>query len=181
MRRLLDQWELDAVRVARRQAKSWAEIATYLGVTRQSAWERWRDLDQDEQATGELVQLTIDDDTTGAAGKVLSAAARERRRQATVGVPAVVGMNWPDAREALARNGLVATNAETDTPLRELAESGWTVTDQSPESGARVPPGSAVSLWLRRDGGTGVREPRRPRPPLRSIPELPEPSDSTTG
>src|SRR5438128_572187 len=81
----------------------------------------------------------------------------------------------PDAREALARNGRVATNAETDTPLPELAESGWTVTDQSPESGARVPPGSAVSLWLRRDGGTGVREPRRPRPPLRSIPELPEP------
>ena len=25
--------------------KSWAEIATHLGVTRQSAWERWRDLD----------------------------------------------------------------------------------------------------------------------------------------
>ncbi|MBL7492416.1 PASTA domain-containing protein [Frankia sp. AgB1.9] len=47
LRRLLDQAELTAVRTARGQRRSWAEIATRLGVTRQSAWERWRDLDED--------------------------------------------------------------------------------------------------------------------------------------
>src|ERR1700691_2303110 len=46
VRHLLDQAELVAVRTARRHGKSWAEIATKLGVTRQSAWERWRDLDE---------------------------------------------------------------------------------------------------------------------------------------
>src|SRR5437763_14797109 len=45
VRRALDQAELVAVRTARRHRKAWAEIATRLGVTRQSAWERWRDLD----------------------------------------------------------------------------------------------------------------------------------------
>ena len=45
IRRMLDQTELVAVRAARRHGKSWAEIATHLGVTRQSAWERWHDLD----------------------------------------------------------------------------------------------------------------------------------------
>jgi hypothetical protein len=34
VRRILDQAELAAVRAARRSGKSWAEIATYLGVTR---------------------------------------------------------------------------------------------------------------------------------------------------
>ncbi|ONH26576.1 hypothetical protein BL253_24305 [Pseudofrankia asymbiotica] len=46
LRRLLDQTELEAVRAARFHRKSWAEIATRLGVSRQSAWERWRDLDE---------------------------------------------------------------------------------------------------------------------------------------
>src|ERR1700730_18697453 len=45
VRRMLDQAELAAVRTARSHGRSWAEIATHLGVTRQSAWERWRDLD----------------------------------------------------------------------------------------------------------------------------------------
>ena len=51
MRRLLDQAELAAVRAARGRAKTWAEIATRLGVTRQSAWERWRDLDDEPART----------------------------------------------------------------------------------------------------------------------------------
>ena len=45
VRRLLDQVEFEAVRSARKHGKSWAEIAIRLGVTRQSAWERWRDVD----------------------------------------------------------------------------------------------------------------------------------------
>jgi hypothetical protein len=38
------------------------------------------------------------------------------------------------------------------------------VVDQSPEAGAKVPAGSSVMLWVERGGGSGVREPRRPRP-----------------
>ncbi|MFC7655661.1 hypothetical protein ACFQV8_03050 [Pseudonocardia benzenivorans] len=42
------------------------------------------------------------------------------------------------------------------------------MSDQRPESGARVRTGSPVRLWTERGGGSGVREPRRPRPnPLR--------------
>lgn len=44
VRGLLDQAEMGAVRAARLEGRSWAEIATMLGVTRQSAWERWHDL-----------------------------------------------------------------------------------------------------------------------------------------
>ena len=45
VRRLLDEVELTAVRAGRQHGRSWAEIATKLGVSRQSAWERWRELD----------------------------------------------------------------------------------------------------------------------------------------
>ena len=48
LRRMLDELELEAVRTARRLGCSWAEIAVKLGVTRQSAWERWRELDPPE-------------------------------------------------------------------------------------------------------------------------------------
>jgi hypothetical protein len=186
VRRLLDQWELDAVRIARRGTKSWAEIATYLGVTRQSAWERWRDLDDQQStpadggtesssATGEA---DIDVEAEAVTG-VVSAVMRERRRRSSARVPGVVGLEYAKAWEALAHNDLTVVGADPDTPLPQPGESGWIVTDQSPEGGARVPAGSAVRLWLRRDGGSGVREPRHPRPPLRSIPELPEPSGRT--
>uniref|UniRef100_UPI0015F0DF9C AsnC family transcriptional regulator n=1 Tax=Pseudonocardia pini TaxID=2758030 RepID=UPI0015F0DF9C len=47
LRRLLDRAELEAVRDARGARRSWAEIATRLGVSRQSAWERWKDLDEE--------------------------------------------------------------------------------------------------------------------------------------
>src|ERR1700741_259604 len=43
VRRALEHAELQAVRIARRDRKSWSEIAVQLGVTRQSAWERWRE------------------------------------------------------------------------------------------------------------------------------------------
>src|SRR6476469_5345284 len=141
VRRLLDQAEFEAVRSARRQGRSWSEIAVRLGVTRQSAWERWRDLD--------------------AAAVELTAQARERRRRATVIVPNVVGMSWSAARELLRANQLVGVDA--DGPA--LTSDGAPVADQSPESGAVVPPGSSITLWLSRGGGgSGVREPRRPRP-----------------
>lgn len=191
VRRLLDQWELDAVRIARRRNKSWAEIATYLGVTRQSAWERWRDLDS-EPERGTPTGRAEGVESAGPAGEsaavevnewerdLLDAGARDRRRRANVRVPSVIGLDWAAALRALSDKGLAAASADPDTALPDPAESGWFVTDQSPESGARVAGGSAVRLWLRRnDGGSGVREPRQPMPPLRSIPELPEPTGRT--
>jgi transcriptional regulator with XRE-family HTH domain len=154
VRRLLDQAELVAVRTARRHGMSWAEIATRLGVTRQSAWERWRDLDEDPAPLTAATEAAADD---------LVAEARERRRAADVRVPNVVGSSVEDAHRTLAAVGLVAVGAEPDGP--PLMELTGTVTDQSPESGACVAAGAAVTLWIRRrGGGAGVREPRRPTP-----------------
>lgn len=53
VRRLTDQAELVSVQTARRHGRSWAEIATALGVTRQSAWERWHELDDGRAPSGE--------------------------------------------------------------------------------------------------------------------------------
>ena len=56
------------------------------------------------------------------------------------------------------------------------------VTDQTPEAGAKVPAGSPVRLWIERNGGAGVREPRRPKPTPRSGRALPpELSDEAVG
>jgi hypothetical protein len=167
VRRMLDQAELAAVRAARRHGKSWAEIATHLGVTRQSAWERWRDLD-DPPRGAESTALA------DAASDLVTMRAREQRRASKVRVPNVVGREWTEARAVLADVGLVAINAQPDSPN----DSGWVVTDQSPESGAMVKSGSIVRLWLRGDGDAGVREPRRPPPTPRTARErLPEPQD----
>ena len=171
VRRLLDQAELAAVRAARVHGKSWAEIATHLGVTRQSAWERWRDIDDSPGAGAESTILA------DAASHLVKMRAQEQRRASKVKVPNVVGREWLDAREVLAGEGLVAITAQPDTPP-DPGSRGWVVTDQSPESGAMVTAGSVVRLWLRGDGDAGVREPRRPRPTPRSAREmLPEPHD----
>lgn len=80
VRRILDQAELAAVRTARQHGKSWAEIATHLGTTRQSAWERWRDLDEPER-TGESTTLA------DAASDLVELRAREQRRASRVKAP----------------------------------------------------------------------------------------------
>lgn len=174
VRRMLDQAELEAVRTARRLGKSWAEIATHLGVSRQSAWERWRDLD-DSPAGAESAAVGE------AAADLVEMRVHEARRTAKVTVPNVVGLEWIAARAALEDKGLVAISAEPDVPTLP-GEGGWVVTDQSPESGARVNAGAVVRLWLKGDGGAGVREPRRPRPTPRSAREMrPEPRDQAVG
>ncbi len=153
VRRLLDQVEFEAVRTARKQGKSWSEIAIRLGVTRQSAWERLRDVDDAGQVSSSPV--AVPEEVT----------ARDRRRRSSVVVPNVIGMSWDDAHAVLQHNGLVAVGPDPDGPPMTVA--GWpqgVVTDQSPESGARVPPGSLVTVWVDRGGGAGVREPRRPKP-----------------
>jgi hypothetical protein len=179
VRRMLDQAELTAVRTARLRGKSWAEIATHLGVTRQSAWERWRDLDDSPRREPQLSpEATVLDD---AASHLLEMGARERRRASKVLVTNVVGLEWAEARDVLAGAGLVAINAQPDAPP-DPGSRGWIITDQSPESGARVLARSVVRLWLRGDGDAGVREPRRPRPTPRSAREtLPGPRDQAIG
>jgi hypothetical protein len=186
VRRLLDQAELVAVRTARRHGKSWAEIATRLGVTRQSAWERWRDLDDvapTSSASAEAEREMVLDVTAAAVvewegesaeprAEIMggpAGAARGRRRRSTVVVPNVIGKSWDDARHILQSARLVGVGPDPDGP--PLGATGWpsgVVTDQSPESGAKVPPGSPVTLWIERGGGSGVREPRRPNPAPRA-------------
>jgi hypothetical protein len=151
VRRLLDQAEFEAVRTARRQRRSWSEIAVRLGVTRQSAWERWRDVDDAAPA---------EEDPVGAAATALTVQARERRRRSSVVVPNVVGMPWDEASELLRANRLAAVGPDGPS----LGRLYGVVVDQTPESGAKVQAGSSVTLWVERGGGSGVREPRRPMP-----------------
>ena len=181
VRRLLDQAELAAVRASRGTGKSWAEIATRLGITRQSAWERWRDLDE----TGAESEETHRPRGPRVDWAELLEPQGTLRRRSTVSVPNVIGMSWDGARQVLFERGLVAVGPDPDGP--PLAASGWpdgVVVDQSPESGAKVPPGSAVRLWLESEGGgsAGVREPRRPSPNPKSAREMRyEPTDEAVG
>lgn len=161
IRRLLDGAELEAVRSARQRGRSWAEIATRLGVTRQSAWERWRELDVG--TTGRSLADRAD------VAEVLGAAARSARRRAWVTVPNLVGMPFAGARQRLAEVALVGISADRDDlPADMLEWADAVVTDQSPEAGARVQPGTPVTLWIRGGGDSGVREPRRPKPTQRT-------------
>ena len=45
VRAKVDRSELETVRIARGLGLTWTEIATALGVTRQSAWERLHEMD----------------------------------------------------------------------------------------------------------------------------------------
>jgi transposase-like protein len=157
VRRLLDEAELEAVRSARRVGRSWAEIATKLGVSRQSAWERWRDLDVEGGALGDEPGSAVPDDEPT---RAVPAAVRRGWREVTV--PSVVGLTFVDAQVRLAERGLVGLHHDRASIAFDDADA--TVTDQSPESGARLPRGASVQLWTERGGDSGVREPRRPRP-----------------
>jgi hypothetical protein len=183
VRHLLDQAELVAVRTARRHGKSWAEIATKLGVTRQSAWERWRDLDEAPSPTN--VSGAVDSAVEAAAAgmvaevsvtpaEVLERTARDLRRRSNVRVPNVLGMSWDDARVALVKVSLIGLGPDPDgQPMEATIWPDAKVVDQSPESGARVSAGSTVTLWVTRGGGSsGVREPRRPLPGPQSAREM---------
>src|SRR3954454_11182002 len=85
LRRYLDQAELAGVRVARRDGRSWTEIATQLGITRQSAWEKWRDLDDAAAGAERTVEMAVAD------------VVRDKQRRGSVGVPNVVGVTWDEA------------------------------------------------------------------------------------
>jgi len=160
LRRLLDQAETVAVLAARRAGRSWAEIADRLGVTRQSAWERWHGL--------------ADDASAGVLARVAGATAREAARREICVVPDVVGLSWDEAREVLPLARLVAVSPDPDgPPMAELAwRTGAVVVRQDPSAGGRLPAGAPVTIWLDRGGGAGDREPRRPRPTPKSGIEL---------
>lgn len=155
VRRLLDQAELEAVRAARGARKSWAEIATRLGVSRQSAWERWRDLDDEPRPAASA--------TSGAAERLVT-------ERAAVTVPDVVGMSWPVAHHRLLEERLHAITADPDLQLFLGPEAGdFEVVEQKPASGERVAPYSPVTLWLRRGpGSAGMLAPLEPPPTPRA-------------
>lgn len=177
VRRLLDQAELGAVKVARAERKSWAEIATRLGVTRQSAWERWRDLDEPPRSPSDPLPAALD----ATASDLTIRMSRAQRRRQPVVVPDLVGMSWVQAHRMLEAKSLVATGVDPDgIPVTVADRPGGTVTDQSPESGAVVETGATVTLWIGRGGGSaGVREPRRPLPtPLTEKQSLAAPTEA---
>jgi hypothetical protein len=146
LRRLLERAELDAVRDARGAGKSWTEIAVQLGITRQSAWERWRELDSKRP---DAVQT-----------------ASEPTGDATVPVPDVVGLLWPPARAMLHECGLVAE--AYPSARRELSDPEMTdylVISQRPKRGRSVARGSTVKVFLASDpGDAGVHAPLTPPP-----------------
>lgn len=164
VRRLLDQAEFEAVRAARQAGRSWSEIAVRLGVTRQSAWERWRDLDEPAAPVRSRALARSDPAAEITDRAAIPLEMRHRRRRSTVKVPNVLGLSWDEAREVLHRADLVAMGPDPEDLLPSApGRPDGVVVDQSPESGAKVPFGSTVTLWLGR-GGSGVREPRRPKP-----------------
>jgi hypothetical protein len=177
LRQLLARAEARAVGAARREGRSWSEIAAAVGMSRQSAWERWRDLDAplpDAPAVGghapETAPETTPETTPGAAPATAAGDLVEALLDGPpeVRVPDVVGVPWPPARRTVRAADLVAVVVDpVDLPLDHPDD--WHVVEQKPVAGGLVPRGSSVSLWLRRGpGSAGVREPRRPLPDPRS-------------
>ena len=170
VRRLLDQFELAAVRAARAHGRSWAEIATQLGVSRQSAWERWRDLDVDtaEEVVGRAARDVVRD-----VARAVPRALRKTTNARLVTVPDVIGMSCDDALAILRELGLIPVGHNPGAAPEPIGPTAHgTVVDQVPTSGARRRTGSNVTLWLEEGGGSaGVREPRRPKPSPRAARE----------
>jgi DNA-binding Lrp family transcriptional regulator len=164
VRRQLDEAELAAVRAARRAGRSWAEIAVKLGVTRQSAWERWRELDEPglppDVTAGVAAAAAA---TTAKAGPISRALTSLRRGQQVV-VPNVVGLSLAAAQRRLAGRDLIGVLADHVDPASVIDPDRASVTDQIPEAGSTAQPATTVGLWIDEGGGSGVREPRRPRP-----------------
>jgi hypothetical protein len=163
VRRTLEQAELLAVRTARRERKSWTEIATMLTISRQSAWERWRELDPESDAP------TRPDEPDRAADAADDLVARVRRRR-TVEVPDLVGFTAAEALGILTSTGLVAVSATPGIELHETRDGRRpaVIIRQYPDPGTRIQSASTIRLWLERgDGEAGVREPRRPTTPPR--------------
>jgi hypothetical protein len=156
VRGLLDQAELGAVRAARREGRSWAEIATILGVTRQSAWERWRDL-----ADREEPWRTLEPDDVAA---VLSAVANELMRDR--GRRVRDGSIRPGRTRVDGDRGILTVNFDTENALGDSSyisfwgvahgPTGWRLAGGAYSSrlGER---GRTSRLWFR-SGGWGTED-----------------------
>lgn len=177
VRRLLDEVELEAVRDARRTDRSWAEIATRLGISRQAAWERWRDLDDEAtDVAGDAGRSLAE--RAALEGQAVTGPTRLRGRRTTV--PDVVGLTVLDARVRLAQVSLVGVHHDPADDL--IGDPEAVVTAQSPEPGTRLPRGSTVQLRTDGGGDAGVREPRRPRPtPLEGHKVVDDPAEDAVG
>jgi hypothetical protein len=164
VRHTLDQAELRAVKQARRHRASWAEIATRLGVTRQAAWEKWRDLDAEPES-----EKSIKDESEQILDRVVDRTVR--RLKGLIDVPDVLGLSYADARDIVRRAGLEPANADPDAaPVAPVDWGSYRIVRQYPDPGTRLRAGSPVRLWAERGGGeSGVREPRRPNPPSREL------------
>ncbi|MFF1612698.1 PASTA domain-containing protein [Amycolatopsis sp. NPDC058278] len=90
-----------------------------------------------------------------------------------VRVPDIVGMYPWEARRLVAMDnlGLTGPGAHADET------GGWLgrrIAGQAPSAGEWLPPGGTVTVWFDDGpGSAGIREPRRPVPPVRS--DDPEP------
>jgi hypothetical protein len=96
-----------------------------------------------------------------------------------VRVPRLVGLMAVDARETAEARGVML--AAPDRPDFHLTVVDYVVR-QYPLPGVEVPRGAVVTVWFdlgdSEGGGTGVREPRLPRPPSGGMRrELDEPGD----
>jgi hypothetical protein len=85
-----------------------------------------------------------------------------------VSVPNLIGRTLQDVLSTIARSLLTLVNSGRD----------GVVVEQDPAPGTEVSPGTAITVRFGEDpGDAGVREPRRPIPPLRHNTAAAEPGD----
>jgi hypothetical protein len=101
------------------------------------------------------------------------AKAKQQRAGAVV-VPDLLGLTALEAGQVGMRVGLLVVGPEPDFPLlgdlpfASLSDLQGTVIRQRPEAGAAFERHAQVMVWTSGPGGeAGVREPRRPFPPVR--------------
>jgi hypothetical protein len=154
VRELLDQAEMGAVRAARAGGRSWAEIAAVLGVTRQSAWERWRDLADREQPWTTLEPEEVE----VLLGLVANELGRDQSR------PVRDGSIWLQRSRIEGDRGMLAVNFDTEVPVGDSSyisfwgvargPTGWRLAGGAYSS--RLGEGGHTSkLWFR-SGGWGT-------------------------
>ena len=125
-----------------------------LTISRQAAWERWRELDSEPDST---IQPADAQRITGAVTADLVARAGRRR---IVKVPDLLGLTWADAITIFTRSGLDAVLATPDTSPHgspeDLRPIG--VVRQYPDPDTRIHAASTVKLArTRRRRGRGPR------------------------
>src|SRR4051812_15480952 len=96
LRRYLDAVESAAVKAARAQGASWQEIADAVGTTRQSAWEKWKEVRRLAESSPERFDAELSAIQRAASKEVLTAVVERGRRPS---IPAN-GAKRPDRDQA---------------------------------------------------------------------------------